>query len=89
MHCLFILRGNFFLDVNRTVSNLVEGVLNALLCLSLFTLMFICIFPAWPMGACDFYLNGFLEDNFFSQSSTVFCGRIGDLCKSCFHGEDF
>ena len=57
----------------------------------LFTRMFICIFPARPMGACDFYLNcsGFLEYNFFSLSLRVFGGQLDDLYKSCFLGRDF
>ena len=77
------------LDVERTVGNLTEGSLNALPSLSLFTLMIICIFPAWAMGACGFWLSysGFLEDMFFSLSLTIFGGRIGDLFMSYFLDE--
>ena len=63
-----------------------EDSLNALPGLSLFTLVFICIFPAWPMRACGFCLScsGFLGDNL---SLTVFVEQIGNLCKSCFVGD--
>ena len=66
-HCLFILLGDIVLDVEGSVSNLAESSLNALTGLSLFTLVFTCIFPAWPTGTCDFSLSGsgFLGDNFF------------------------
>ena len=69
-----------------TVWNLFKSSLNVLPGLSLFTLMFICIFPTWPMRACGFGLNcsGFLGDKFFSLFLMVFGGWIGDLCKSCF-----
>ena len=77
------------LDIEGTVSNLAEGSLNVLSGLLLFTLVFICIFPAWLMGPCDFSLScsGFVRDRFFSLSLTVFGGLIGDLCNSCFVGD--
>ena len=91
MLCLFILIGDFVLDAAETAWNLVEGSLNVLPDLSLFPLVFISIFPAWPMGACSFCLScsGFLGDKFLSLSLMVFGGWIGDLCKSCFIGGDF
>ena len=57
----------------------------------LFTLVLICIFPAWPMRACGFCLScsNFLRDKILSLSLTVFGGQIGELCKSCFVGGDF
>ena len=68
-----------------SVWNLVEGSLNALPGLSLFTLVSICIFPAWPIGVCSFCLSF----SVFSLSWTVFDGRIGNLCKRCFVEADF
>ena len=58
-------------------------------CLSLFFLVFICIFPAWLMGDCDFRLScsGFMGDKFFSLSLMLFGGQIGDLCNGCFVGD--
>ena len=49
------------------VPNLAEGSLNVLPGFSLFTLVFICIFLAWPMVTCDFCLScsNFLGDKFF------------------------
>ena len=66
LHCLFIFIGDLVLNAEGTAWILFEGSLNALLGLSLFTLVFICIFPAWPMWACGFSLcwPGFLEDGF-------------------------
>ena len=63
---LLILIGDFVLDIEGTVWNFVEGCLNVLLVLSMFTLVFICIFPVRPMGACSFYLScsSFLETRF-------------------------
>ena len=57
LHCLLILIGDFVL----------EGILKVLPGLSLFTLVFICIFPAWLIGACDFCLScsGLMGDKFF------------------------
>ena len=77
LYCL-ILIGDFIL----------EGILNVLPCLSLFTLVFICIFSAWLMGACDFCLrcSSLMGDKFFSLSSVLFGGRIGDLCNGYFVG---
>ena len=68
-----------------------EGNLNALLSFLLFILVFICIFPAWPMGACGFCLScsGFLGDKFFSLSLMDFGGWTGDLCKKCFVEGEF
>ena len=87
-HNLLILIGDFVLDVEGVVWNLVEGILNVLPGLSLFTLVFICIFPTWLMGACGFLsCSGFLRDKFFSL--TLFGGQIGDLCNGCFIGGDF
>ena len=50
------------------VLNLGEGGLNVLPGLPLFSLVFICIFPGWSVGACGFCLNGsgLLGDKFFS-----------------------
>ena len=66
-----------------------DGILNVLLGLSLFTLVFICIFAGWLMGACDFCssFSGLTEDKFFSLSFMLFGGQIGDLCNSCFVGD--
>ena len=66
-----------------------EGILNVLPGLSLFTLVFISIFPAWQMGAYDFCLScsGFMGDKFFSLSLMLFGRRIGDLCNSYFIGD--
>ena len=71
--------------------NLAGGSLNTFSGLSLFTLVFFCIFPAWPMGTCGFCLScfGFLGDKCFSLSLTVFGVWIGDLYKSYFVEEDF
>ena len=79
MHCL-ILIGDFVL----------EGILNVLPDLSLFTLRFICIFPAWLMGACDFCLScsGLMGDKVFSLSLMLFGGQVGNLCNGYFV-EDF
>ena len=61
----------------------VEGILNVLPGLSLFTLVFICI-----MGACDFLsCSARMGDKFFSLSLMLFGGRIGDLCNGCFNGD--
>ena len=64
------------------------GILNVLPCLSLFTLVFICIFVVWLMGSCDFCFScsGLMGDRFFSLSLMLFDGRIGDLCNGCFDG---
>ena len=48
-----IIIGDLVLDVEVTVWILFEGNLNVLPDLSLFTFVFICIFLAWPMGACS------------------------------------
>ena len=76
-------------DVEGTVCSLVEGSLNALPCLSLFTFVFISIFPAWPTRACGFSLSYsgffvflFILETSFSSVFTVFGGWIGNLCKS-------
>ena len=47
-----------------------EGILSVLPCLSLFTLVFICIFVVWLMGSCDFCFScsGLMGDRFFSLS---------------------
>ena len=67
----------------------VEGILNVLPCLSLFTLVFICIFVVWLMGSCDFCFScsGLMGDRFFSLSLMLFSGRIGDLCNGRFDGD--
>ena len=41
------------------------------------------------MGSCDFCFScsGLMEDTFFSLSSMLFGGRIGDLCNCCFDGD--
>ena len=67
----------------------VEGILNVLPGLSLFTLVFICIFVVWLMGSCDFCFSrsGLMGDMFFSLFLMLFGGRIGDLCNSCFDGD--
>ena len=74
--CLLILISDFVL----------EGILNVLPSLSLFTLVFICVFAAWLMAACNFCLScsGFMEDNFFSLSLMLFGGQICDLSNGCF-----
>ena len=54
----------------------VEGILNVLPGLSLFTLVFIFIFAVCLMGSCDFCL-----------SFMPFGGWIGDLCNGCFDGD--
>ena len=65
----------------------VEGILNVLPGLSLFTLVFICIFVVWLMGNCDFCFScSDKGDKFFSLSLMLFGGRIGDLCNGCFDG---
>ena len=66
-----------------------EGILNVLPGLSLFTLMFICIFAVWLLGACNFCLGclGVMRDKFFRLSLILFGGRIGDLCNGCFDGD--
>ena len=60
--------------------------MNVLSGLSMFALVFICIFAAWLMGACDFCLScsGLMRDKFISLSLMIFVGRIGDLCNGCF-----
>ena len=75
----------------RGLWNLAEGILKVLLGLSLFTLVFICIIPAWPMEPWDFRssCSGFFGDKFLSLSLTGFCGQIRDLCNCCFVGGDF
>ena len=67
----------------------VEGILNVLPGLSLFTLVFICIFVVWLMGSYDFRLScsDLMGDRFFSLSLLLFGGRIGDLCNDCFDGD--
>ena len=53
----------------KTVSNMVEGSWNALFGLSLFTLVFLCIFLAKSMGARGFLsCSGFLGDKILSLS---------------------
>ena len=63
--------------------------MNVLPGLSLFTLVFICIFTAWLMEAYDFCLScsGLMGDKFFNLSLMHFGGRIGDLCNRCFDGD--
>ena len=67
----------------------VEGILNVFPCLSLFPLVFICIFVVWQMGSCDFCFSCscLLGDRFFSLSLMLFGGWIGDLCNGCFDGD--
>ena len=67
----------------------VEGILNVLPGLSLFTLVFICVFAVWLMGSCDFCFScsGLMGDEFFSLSLMLFGGWIGDLCNGCFDGD--
>ena len=50
---------------------------------SVFTLVFICIFPCWSMRPCGFRLSGsdFLGDSFLSLSLTVFGRWIRDHCE--------
>ena len=84
VYSLYILIGDFVLDSEGTVSNLVEGSLDALNGLSLFTLVFISNFPERPNGGCGFCLSCYVflgggRHMFFSLSWTVFGGRIGDL----------
>ena len=49
----------------------VEGILNVHTGLSLFALVFICIFTVWLIGAWDFCFNcsGLMGDGFFSLSN--------------------
>ena len=62
---------------------------NVLPSLSLFTLVFICIFVVWLMGSCDFCFScsSLIGDRFFSLFLMLFGGRIGDLCNGCFDGD--
>ena len=71
------------------LATVVEGILNVLPCLSLVTLVFICIFVVWLMECCDFCFSysGRMGDRFFSLSLMIFGGRIGDLCNGCFDGD--
>ena len=73
LHCLFILIGDFVLDAEGTALNLAGGSLNVLPDLSLFTLVFICTLPAWPMGAYAFCLScpGFLIVGVESISTSI------------------
>ena len=52
---------------------------------SLFTLVFICIFPDWSMGTSVFCLSdsGFLKDAFFSLSLMDSSRWTGDLFELC------
>ena len=56
----------------------VQGILNVLPGLSLFTLVFICIFVVWLMGSCDFCFScsGLMGDRFFRLSLMIFGGQI-------------
>ena len=74
MHCL-ILIGDFF-----------WGILKMLPGLSCFTLLFICIFPAWLMELCDFCLtcSAVIGDKCFSLSLMLLSRRSGDLCNGYF-----
>ena len=67
----------------------VEGILNVLPGLSLFTLVFIYIFVVWLMGSCDFCFScsGLMGNKFFSLSLMLSGGRIRDLCNGCFDGD--
>ena len=67
----------------------VKGILYVLLGLSLFTLVFICIFAVWLMGSGDFCFScsGLMGDKFFSLSLMLFGGQIGDLWNGCFDGD--
>ena len=80
-HCIFY-SYLFVINVKRSVSNFPEGSLNVFTGFSLFTLMFICIFPAWSMGDCGVFLcgSGFWRDKLFSLSLLDF----GDLWGRCF-----
>ena len=51
--------------------------------------MFICIFPAWLIGTCNFCLScsGFMGDKFFSLFLTLFAGLICDLYNGCLVGD--
>ena len=67
----------------------VESTLNVLPGLSLFSLVFICIFAVWLMGSCDFCFScsGLIGDKCLSLSLMFFDGWIGDLCNGCFDGD--
>ena len=96
LHCLFIIMGDSVLDVEGTVSYLVDGNLNALFGLSLFTLVSKFIFPGWSMRACVFCLSGsgifilvflFLETAaaafvyiFYTLSATRVLNSFEELC---------
>ena len=58
LHCLFILIGEFILNVEVSVSYLYEDSLNVL-GLSSFTLMFICIFCRLVNGSLRFLYEWF------------------------------
>ena len=61
-HCFFLPIADLVLDGERTALNLDGSSLNVPPGLSLITSAFVCTLPAWPMGACAFYLSclGFL-----------------------------
>ena len=67
LHYSFILIGDIIIDVKEYGSNLAEGSLNALTGLSLFNVVFICVFPGWSMGACTFIwvVMAFWKTRFF------------------------
>ena len=74
--------------LRKLFPNLAESSLNALHALSLFPRVFMCIYPAWPMGAYGFCLNcsGYLGDKFSCLFLMIFGERIVDLCEISFVG---
>ena len=82
----FVNPGASYFLLFLTDNFVLEGILNALPGFSLFTLVFLYIFTAWLMKACDF-CSGFMGDKFIRLSLMLFCVRIGDLCNSCFVGD--
>ena len=79
MDHFLILLGDIVLNVEWSLSSLAEGSLNALPGLSLFTLVFICIFLDWRLrvffGGGEGVGSGVLGYKFFNLSLIVF-GRL-------------
>ena len=67
----------------------VEGILNVLPGLSLFTFGVHQYFRSFPNGSLRFCLScsGLIEDKVFSLFLMLFSGGNGDLCNCCFYGD--